>query len=171
VGEEELDAAFAERKKRFRSEEAFEQYVTRSGMNQDDMKADLRTNLLRDKVVAALSKEEPVTPESIAAYYEENKERFAEPEQVKVSHILLRLAANASDQEKKAVMAKAKKIRAQAARAGADFAALAREHSQAPDASRGGDLGFISRGRMMNDFDAVAFNLPVNTLSQVVETR
>jgi hypothetical protein len=56
------------------------------------------------------------------------------------------------------------------ARAGEDFAALAREYSDGPSGPRGGDLGVFPRGRMVPAFDDAAFALEVDAVSAIVET-
>ncbi|MEM7448451.1 MAG: peptidylprolyl isomerase [Myxococcota bacterium] len=53
---------------------------------------------------------------------------------------------------------------------GADFQALAKEHSEGPSGARGGDLGTFSRGRMVPEFERTAFDLRVGEISDVVET-
>lgn len=56
--------------------------------------------------------------------------------------------------------------------AGEDFATLAREYSDDPsNASSGGDLGWFGRGRMVPEFDEVAFSLPLNEVSEPVKTQ
>lgn len=54
---------------------------------------------------------------------------------------------------------------------GASFADVAKKVSQCPSGSKGGDLGFFGKGRMVPQFDAVAFDLPVGELSQPVQTQ
>ncbi len=55
--------------------------------------------------------------------------------------------------------------------AGADFAAVAREHSDCPSARRGGDLGEFSPGEMVREFDSVVFSAPLNVVQGPVKTR
>ena len=57
------------------------------------------------------------------------------------------------------------------ARAGGEFEALAREYSDGPSASRGGDLGSFGRGAMLPSFDEAVFALEVGEISDTVETR
>ena len=54
---------------------------------------------------------------------------------------------------------------------GADFAELAREHSQCPSSMEGGDLGQFSPGQMVKEFDAVVFKAPVGEVSPPVKTQ
>lgn len=54
---------------------------------------------------------------------------------------------------------------------GADFAELAREHSNCPSGQRGGDLGTFGRGQMVQEFDAVVFSAPLNEVQGPVQTQ
>ena len=54
---------------------------------------------------------------------------------------------------------------------GADFAAVAREHSECPSARRGGDLGEFGPGEMVREFDTVVFSAPLNTVQGPVKTQ
>ena len=89
--------------------------------------------------------------------YKINPERYSTPEEVRVRHILLPVAKDGRDDA--AVKARAEALLAQL-RAGADFAALARQDSaDKGSAERGGDLGFFARGRMAPMFERAAFAL------------
>jgi peptidyl-prolyl cis-trans isomerase C len=54
---------------------------------------------------------------------------------------------------------------------GADFAAVAREHSTCPSGRRGGDLGTFGRGQMVREFDAVVFSAPLEEVQGPVKTQ
>ncbi|MBK9243848.1 MAG: peptidylprolyl isomerase [Burkholderiales bacterium] len=97
--------------------------------------------------------------------YDADPKKFDTPEQVRVRHVLI--SAKACEAE-----AKAREILAKASQPGADFAALAKANSDDPgSASRGGDLGFVARGRMVPAFEAAAFALKQpGDLSDVVKT-
>ncbi len=108
-----------------------------------------------------------VPEQDIQRAYRQNIDQYSQPEQVRASHILL----STEGKEEPAVRARAEELLSQI-KAGADFAALARANSQDPaSASNGGDLDFFGRGRMVPEFEAVAFSLPVGQLSDVVRTQ
>ncbi|NJD11756.1 MAG: hypothetical protein FIB01_15390 [Gemmatimonadetes bacterium] len=118
---------------------------------------------LRDKVVKA----DTVFTE------EQLKQLFAEQQagvEVKARHVLLRLPADATPQQRDSVMKLAIDVRDQA-RAGTDFAELAKKYSQEPGAAeRGGDLGYFAKGQMVGPFEDAAFKLEPGQISDVVET-
>ncbi|HKT79344.1 MAG TPA: peptidyl-prolyl cis-trans isomerase [Vicinamibacterales bacterium] len=109
-----------------------------------------------------------VVPQSdIERAYNENIEQYSTPEQIRASHILFKTEGK----DDAAVRAKAEDVLKQA-RAGADFAALAKKYSEdEASAKNGGDLDFFGRGRMVPEFDAVAFTLEPGAISDLVKTQ
>nr|WP_309484782.1 peptidylprolyl isomerase [Thermosulfuriphilus ammonigenes] len=103
-------------------------------------------------------------------YYQENKAQFSQPERIKARHILIAVEDPASADSKKAAREKAEKILARV-RAGEDFAELAKKYSDDPGSrEKGGDLGFFSRGQMIEPFEKAAFSLKVGEISGLVES-
>lgn len=112
----------------------------------------------------------PVGEAEAKAYYDENRDRlYTNKEQVRASHILIKAAQGIPPAEEEAARARAEAALARA-RAGEDFASLARTLSEDGSASSGGDLGFFDRGRMVPAFEEAAFALPEGGLSGVVRT-
>lgn len=108
--------------------------------------------------------------EEIEKFYRRHLDRFAVEEQVKASHILIKLAKDADDKTRNKKRELAEKILAEA-RAGKDFAELARKYSDDPGtAAKGGDLGYFPRGAMVPDFEAAAFILKPGEFSDIIET-
>ena len=104
------------------------------------------------------------------AYYEENKDNYNQPEQVKASHILIKVAPSATTEEKAAAKEKAEKLLKQV-KEGGDFAQLAKDNSDCPSKAKGGDLGYFDRTTMVKEFSDAAFAMKVGQVSDVVETQ
>src|SRR3989442_7939338 len=132
--------------------------------------ARVRARYVAYRPAAFLSQVE-VKDDDVAEYYALHKEdKFTEAEQVRARHILIKVAADAGADAKAAARKKAEELLAKV-KAGADFAALAKESSEdAGSAADGGDLGLFPRGRMTPAFEEAAFALQGGGLSDVVET-
>ncbi len=115
-------------------------------------------------------KDARVEAAQVQGFYDQNRKEFLQPAQVRASHILIRVDAKAKPAEKAAAQAKAAELLAKL-KAGADFAAVARDNSQDPgSAPHGGDLGFFGAGDMLPEFEKAVTALPIGGLSDVVRT-
>ncbi len=111
-----------------------------------------------------------VSDKEIKDYYEKHKSRFMQPEQIKASHILIRVPSGADKKKWDEAKKKAQDIRKRIM-AGEDFATLAKKYSQDPGSkSRGGDLGYFKKGQMVPEFEKAAFSLKKGDISQPVKT-
>jgi parvulin-like peptidyl-prolyl isomerase len=104
-----------------------------------------------------------------AAYYRDNRARFMMPEQVRASLITVAVDAAAPAADWKRARQKAEAIARQVA-SGAPFEALAREHSADPSKAKGGDLGFVHRGQLIEEFEQALSGLGAGQVSPVVQT-
>jgi peptidyl-prolyl cis-trans isomerase C len=112
-----------------------------------------------------------VTEKEAKAYYEKNPDLFKSPEQIKARHILIQVPKEAPDEEKKKLKEKALEV-LKKVKAGEDFTKLAGEFSDDPGTkSKGGELGFFSKGSMVPAFEQAAFALKPGEVSELVETE
>ncbi|WP_297833355.1 peptidyl-prolyl cis-trans isomerase [Thermomonas sp.] len=109
---------------------------------------------------------------ALRALYQQNISKYSSPEQREVSHILVAVAANASEADKKAAEAKANRLSAEARAPGADFAALARANSDDTGSKgKGGDLGWIRKEDMVPAFGNAAFSMQSGQISAPVHSE
>ena len=117
--------------------------------------------------VQAVRERIQVSPQDVDRSYEDNQKQYSTPEQVRASHILLKIEGK----DEAAVKKLAEDLAAKA-KAGADFAELAKKHSEDDsNNSKGGDLDFFGRGQMVGDFDKVAFEMKPGEISAPVKTE
>jgi peptidyl-prolyl cis-trans isomerase D len=158
-----------------------EDFASRVKVTEDALEAFYRKNS-RDFVVPErrkiaylvfkpedFEKEVSLDPDQVREYYELHEEEYLVPEQIRVRHILLKVPSGASAEEEARVRSRAEAL-LEKARSGEDFARLARDNSQDASASRGGDLGFFSRGKMVKAFEEVAFSLKEGQVGGPVRT-
>lgn len=106
----------------------------------------------------------------VERFYEENEDRLTLPEQVRVRHILLTWKPMGTQNDRAAIHKQMEPI-LDRARAGEDFAALAREFSEdSATKGNGGDTGFFNRGTMVPAFERAAFSLEPGEVSDPVDT-
>jgi peptidyl-prolyl cis-trans isomerase D len=116
-----------------------------------------------------------VTDQDLQAYYDQHRDEYRVPEQVKVSHILIKtpIAAPGEKEDPKAIAdakAKAEEVLKEV-KAGGDFAKLAEKYSDDPGSAKvGGELGWIGRGRTVPEFEKAAFSLGKGQTSDLVKS-
>ena len=123
-----------------------------------------------DSVAATVS----VDPAELAKWYEANKARYAEPEKRHARHILIALGeADAKDAAKAAAAEKKARDVLAEARAGKDFAALARQYSDdSGSKGTGGDLGWLNAAASIDKtFSAALFAMKRGEISDLVKTQ
>jgi len=114
-----------------------------------------------------------VTDADIKKFYDDNPSKFEQPESVRASHILLSTRSEAGElpSEQKAAKRRQMEELLKRARAGEDFAKLAKEFSEDPGSKdKGGEYTF-PRGQMVPEFEAAAFALKPGEISDIVTTQ
>jgi peptidyl-prolyl cis-trans isomerase C len=168
ISEAEVNEKLEAMKKNFPSEADFENVLTQANLSEGEIKAQIERGLAIDEFITGKFVDKVTLSENeVKAYYEDNPESFKQPEQVKASHILIKVGPQ---EDRTSARMKIEQIQ-QRLRKGEDFAALAKEFSQCPSGSKGGDLGYFSRGQMTKPFEDAAFALKPGEISDIVETR
>ncbi len=111
-----------------------------------------------------------ISDEEVESYYEENIDVYQQERQVKARHILFKFDAETPEEEEEKVRERALSV-LEKARAGEDFADLAKEYSEGPTNEQGGDLGYFSSGQMVKPFDDAAFGMEKGEISDLVKTQ
>ncbi|MDP3786433.1 MAG: peptidyl-prolyl cis-trans isomerase [Candidatus Omnitrophota bacterium] len=138
--------------------EALKQNVEKNAEVKKQIEEATKEIVIREYLKKEIEQKVAVSDADAKAYYDGNKDKFKEPEKIKVFHILVDNEAEAKD-----ILAKLK--------AGADFAALAKEKSKDASKENGGELGFIAKGQTVPEFEQAAFALQPGQLSDVVKTQ
>jgi parvulin-like peptidyl-prolyl isomerase len=161
--EEQLEAI----KKRFPTEAEFGSALERNGFTMASLRDVLRTNATQRRVADAVAGR-TVTDAEVRAHFDKNRTQYDQPAQLKVSHILFR----ATEKEQEALaQAKARIVQAKLAE-GAPFEDMAKQYSDdKASAERGGDLGFVSKGTLVKEFEDAAWALRTGQTSGPVKTQ
>ena len=172
VPDAEVEARITQIRGQFPSEDVFMQMLEQRKLTLDQVRADARQDMAVAKMIQdEIASKVTVKPEQVTDFYEKNPDQFKQAEQVRASHILIAFPEKADAAAKATARAKAEQV-LKDVKAGKDFAALAKQHSQDPgSAVNGGDLGFFQQGQMVGPFNDVAFSLAPGNTSEIVETN
>lgn len=164
ISSNEVESALAEMKKQYRDEEQF--YKDFDAENDERVKETVKSILGIERMFQDVCNDLPEpSKDAVLEYYEENKERFKSAERVKVSHIVKHINWRADEEAAYNVIRKAQ----DELKNGAVFEMLVAKYSDCPE--NGGDLGYITRGQMVEEFEDVVFNLGVGEESDIFRTR
>jgi peptidyl-prolyl cis-trans isomerase C len=120
-----------------------------------------------DEKTAEIAK---LTDADIEKYYREHEKEFIVPERIRARHILIELKPAALPAEVSNAYARAQALRRRVME-GEPFATVAAQESSCPSRTRGGDLDYFTRGQMDPAFEAAAFALERNEISDIVKTQ
>jgi len=152
------------------------------GVSYEEFKENLRENIITQKVIQQeVGGKINITPEEIQKYYNDHRSEMEQPEQVRLSEILVstepkptedpKTAASISDEQRlAAAQAKADQVYDQIQK-GAKFDDVARKDSDGPTAAQGGDLGYFKRGTLAKELEDVTFAMKPGEVSKPIRTK
>lgn len=191
--QEEINAKKAQIVAQVGSEENLQKILKENGISNERLEKDMASEVKTIKLLNQLNVSN-ATQKDAQNYYNKNKSKFDLPERILVSHILIdtnpenikrsivdadkdaKLTSAQIDAKVKEEVAKQqallKKVLSEAKANPNNFAKIAQEYSQDKESAKnGGNLGFVSRGQFVPEFENAAFNLKVGVVSQPVKTQ
>jgi parvulin-like peptidyl-prolyl isomerase len=168
--ESRFDTLYGQFKHGIGGQAALTRMLTEAGQSEAEFKERAMQGMLVDSLVRVLLAD--VDSADIAEckeYYDRNMERFRERQKVRTSQIFFEFSDSLAEEKRAEIRRKAEKALADA-RAGKDFAQLARAYSQGPNAKAGGDIGWFEKGDMKPEIDAAIFSLDENEVSDIVHS-
>jgi peptidyl-prolyl cis-trans isomerase SurA len=160
---EQIDASIAEIKRQNNIGDAqLADALRAQGMTMATYRADLKKQLLRFRVInIAVGSKVNISDEDVRAYYDRHYKAGGANVQVRASHVFLALPPDADAGVVAEKQALGRKL-VERARAGEDFAALARQHSDdAPTRAEGGDLGYFGKDLLPKAIEELVFSMKV----------
>ncbi len=171
IQKKQIDKALDQFKTGFADDQAYQNSLTDMGFSEKEFIEQLHQGLA---IKALLDKEVThhvtVPDEQVRAYYDNNPQFFQKPEQVKASHILIKVPEDADEEAQAKALATIEGLKARIA-SGENFSVLAQQYSDCPSKAKGGDLGFFTRNQMVPPFSEAAFALEPGQTSDIVRTR
>ena len=165
-----VDAGFKAVVARYGSREAFEQARRASGASMEDLRREIRRTLVVQKAFdRAVTSRCQVSAEEAARYYADHRERFVVPEQLHVYAITFGVDPGSPASAWSDAKAKAEQVLGQI-KNGAPFEEMARTHSTDKTRESGGDMGFVHRGSLTDEFEQALRDLKPGGVSPVIQT-
>jgi len=157
------------------SMEDLEKAAQAQGVAFEDFKQNLRNQIITQQVIGSeVGRKIVISKEEIQKYYDDHKKDLSQPEQVKLSEILVSTDKKRVDGDENAQL-QAAKTQADALlsqiKDGAKFDDVAKKESDGPSAAQGGDLGAFKRGTLAKELEDKVFAMKAGDVSDVIRTK
>lgn len=158
LSEKELESEIQAIMKDYPNEAVFRQMLLQRYLDYEKWKEGLRQQVLVKKIMRKVSENiTPVTFEEIKTYFDTHRNEFTRPEMVKFTQIVTRTKDEAEDIRKRLEK-------------GENLGDLAKKYSITPEAKDGGEVGWVSKGELIESMEKAIFALPTGKLSPVTKT-
>ena len=172
VSDADVENHMADVKKQYASQEEFQKALEEAGYTVGDFRERMRRQMMAITVGIGKRRqfetEAVVSETDLAEYYRDHEEEFRFPARYRVRRIFIQ--ASQDEEARKAAMEKISGLRDQVLNGG-DFAAIASEHSQGPEAKEGGLMGWVKPGDLVEPLDSALLKLGKGDTSEVLETE
>jgi parvulin-like peptidyl-prolyl isomerase len=163
VADGDVDKRLEQLKKQYfaGNDKRYEAQLKDSGLTENDLRDDIRSQLIAEKIYNRVTKDVKVTDKDVTAYYASHKQQYTQPETRDIRHILVG--------EKQRALAD--RLYDQLKTNPSRFPALAKQHSKDPGSKNQGGKLTIVRGQTVAPFDQTAFLMKVGQISRPVKTQ
>lgn len=144
-----------------------DEFLKENKMSQEDILLGIKVEKFMNKEIGGKIKP---SQKEISKFYNENKDKFINPESARVRHILVTVNKDDSEKIKTEKKNKIENLRKQLLDGG-DFVELARKNSDCPSKENGGDLNYVKKGQTVKAFDDAVFSQEKNVIGPVVTTE
>ena len=170
VSDADVDVALQDMIKKAGGEPGLDEVLARQQLTREQLRQSIRAGKQLDRLVTRITSGVPnCTEDELRAHYEEHRQRYTTPDRAQVRHILIKPASGQAG-DKAAARSRLLDLKRQLEE-GADFGHLAAAHSECPSGKEsGGNLGWISEGTTVPEFDSVVFDMELGDISDVFET-
>jgi len=169
VTSKEVNQAMDESEKHYPSRQEFLDDILKDGQTMETYKERLAYDMLINKLISKRyeKRRKEFSKAEISRFYQDNLQRFAQPESVNIGHILLKISPDADEKEWDNAKKRLRELRERKE----DFRELAKKYSECDSAKEGGDLGFHARGQLYPPLELAASKLRINEVSRPVVSR
>ncbi len=167
VSKEQLDKLIEELKQQYKSKENLEKLLQQTGITLEQFREELKKRLMIDKLIKEYV-EVNLTEEELKKYYEENKYKFKEPESLKLRYIYIKVDPT-NPKGRQIAKEKAEKAYKEIM-SGKDFGDVAYRYSDDLSRIKGGEIGFVHKGRFEKKIEEEIYKLKKGEVSKPIET-
>jgi peptidyl-prolyl cis-trans isomerase C len=159
IEKEKIDAQLDKFKKRFKSEQEYKAAIEKENTTEEKVRARIEKELLAQAAFTTnVTEKAKMSDPALKEFYEKNPAKFKQPESVK-----LRIISVKDDKKATDILAMIKK--------GDDFAEIASNFSEDSYRIKGGDAGYLHKGRMLPEIDEAAFKMKVGEVSDIIRAE
>jgi parvulin-like peptidyl-prolyl isomerase len=158
---------------RFPSPDEFQKAMAKQGLTEAEVRKNVEESLSMQELLDRAVKDVPeATDADIQKFYEVNQEKFRTAERAHIAQIFLKADPNSTPEQRVEIKSKLDAIRADIDSKNITFADAAAKYSQDPNtASKGGDLGFLSRGGKAKAVEDIVFGTTPGGMTPVIEDQ
>lgn len=168
IEEKEVDARVDEMKNKVGSEKELENMLNEQNLTLNELRARYKEKIMIRKLVdQKVGARIIITPLEVKSYYNDNKDSFMQPEEIKLRTILIKPK---KEQGGEAGSLQLMRDLMKRLKEGCDFEGLAKEYSDDPAAGEGGLMGYVKKGDLMPQIEDIVFNLKEGEITGIIQS-